>query len=415
MKQEADEISAPLIEKPGKPPEENADGPSSSSSSGNPPGKEENSPVEQVALTVPVTDDPSLPVVTFRMWVLGTLACVLLSFLNQFFWFRREPLSISSISAQIAVVPLGHLMAAAVPKKVFLKGSKWEFTLNPGPFNIKEHVLITIFANSGAANPYSIHIVSAVKVFYKKTLTFWVALVVVLTTQILGFGWAGIFRRYLVEPAEMWWPQNLVQVSLFRALDEKEKKIKGKLTRNEFFLIALTCSFAYYIFPGYLFPLLTSLSWICWIFPNSVLAQQLGSGLHGLGLGAVGLDWSSISSYIGSPLASPWFASANIAVGYILMMYVITPIAYWFDMYKAKTFPIFSDGLFTSNGQNYNISAIIDSDFHIDLNAYEKEGRLYLSTFFAITYAFSFACLAATVFHVLLFNGRLVAAVAYTF
>lgn len=34
--------------------------------------------------------------------------------------------------------------------------------------------------------------------------------------QVLGFGWAGIFRKYLVEPAAMWWPANLVQVSLFR-------------------------------------------------------------------------------------------------------------------------------------------------------------------------------------------------------
>lgn len=177
---------------------------------------EENSPIEQVALTVPVTDDPSLPVVTFRMWTLGTVACVLLSFLNQFFWYRREPLSITSISAQIAVVPLGHLMAATITDRVFFQGKKYEFSLNPGPFNVKEHVLITIFANSGAGNPYAIHIVSAVKIFYGKTLTFWVSLIVVVTTQVLGFGWAGIFRRYLVEPAAMWWPQNLVQVSLFR-------------------------------------------------------------------------------------------------------------------------------------------------------------------------------------------------------
>ena len=34
--------------------------------------------------------------------------------------------------------------------------------------------------------------------------------------QIMGFGWAGIFRRYLVEPAAMWWPANLVQVSFIR-------------------------------------------------------------------------------------------------------------------------------------------------------------------------------------------------------
>ncbi|XP_010246854.1 PREDICTED: oligopeptide transporter 7-like [Nelumbo nucifera] len=366
----------------------------------------DNSPIEQVALTVPITDDPTLPILTFRMWVLGTLACALLSFLNQFFWYRKEPLSITSISAQIAVVPLGHLMASTITDRVFFKKSRWEFTLNPGPFNIKEHVLITIFANSGAGNVYAIHIVSAVKLFYKKNLTFLVSLLVVITSQVLGFGWAGLFRRYLVEPAAMWWPHNLVQVSLFRALHEKEQKPKGGLTRNQFFLVAFMCSFAYYVFPGYLFPMLTSLSWICWIFPASILAQQLGSGLHGLGLGALGFDWSSISSYLGSPLASPWFATANVAMGFVLITYVITPIAYWLNLYKSKSFPVFSDNLFTSTGQRYNISAIIDPNFQLDIKAYEREGPLYLSAFFTMTYGVGFACLTATVVHVFLFHGR---------
>ncbi|XP_020112801.1 oligopeptide transporter 7-like [Ananas comosus] len=355
--------------------------------------EEENSPIEQVALTVP-------------MWVLGTASCAVLSFLNQFFWYRKEPLSITSVSAQIAVVPLGHLMASALPRRAFFRGTPWEFCLNPGPFNVKEHVLITIFANSGAGTVYAIHVITAVRVFYRQHISFFVSLLVVLTTQVLGFGWAGIFRRYLVEPAAMWWPYNLVQVSLFRALHEKEERPKGSLTRNQFFMVAFICSFAYYVFPGYLFQMLTSLSWICWIFPQSVLAQQLGSGLRGLGIGAIGLDWSTISSYLGSPLASPWFATANIAVGFVFIMYVITPIAYWLNVYKAKTFPIFSDGLFTSAGQKYNISSIIDSDFHLDVKAYEKNGPLYLSTFFAMTYGVGFASLTATISHVLLFHGR---------
>ncbi|GAA0176473.1 hypothetical protein LIER_42085 [Lithospermum erythrorhizon] len=152
--------------------------------------------------------------------------------------------------------------------------------------------------------------------------------------------------------------------------------------------------------------MLSSVSWICWIYPSSVLAQQLGSGLHGLGLGTIGLDWSSISAYLGSTLASPWFTTANIAVGYFLFMYVVTPLTYWLNVYKAKTFPIFSDGLFTSTGQEYNISAIIDENFHIDLEAYDEEGRLYISTILFLSYAFSFASLAATVVHVILFHGR---------
>lgn len=172
------------------------------------------------------------------------ISCILLSFLNQFFWYRKEPLSITSISAQIAVVPLGHLLASALPRRVFFAGSQLEFTLNPGPFNIKEHVLITIFANSGAGSVYAVHIISAVKIFYKKNITFFLSFVIIITTQVfcripnsflhfqlllllmnsnglemekvLGYGWAGLFRSYLVEPAAMWWPYNLVQVSLFR-------------------------------------------------------------------------------------------------------------------------------------------------------------------------------------------------------
>ncbi|XP_027347097.1 oligopeptide transporter 7-like [Abrus precatorius] len=365
----------------------------------------DDSPIEQVALTVPVTDDPSLPVFTFRTWILGTLACALLSFLNQFFWYRREPISMTAISAQIAVVPMGHLMAATVTKRVFMKGTKLEFTLNPGNFNVKEHVLITIFANSGAASVYAIHFVSIVKVFYKREMSIFVAWLVVITTHLLGFCWAGLFRRYLVEPAAMWWPQYLVQVSLFRALHEKEERPKGGLTRNQFFLIAFVCSFAYYVFPGYLFPMLTSLSWICWVFPTSIIAQQLGSGLHGLGLGVVGFDWSTISAYLGSPLASPWFATVNVAVGFVIFIYVLTPIAYWLNIYEARRFPIFSDDLFMSNGKKYNISDIIDSNFHLDLETYERHGPLYLSINFAMAYGFGFACLSATLVHVLLFHG----------
>ncbi|GMY07577.1 oligopeptide transporter 6-like [Fagus crenata] len=361
--------------------------------------------IKQVELTVPKTDDPNMPVVTFRMWVLGVAACILLSFVNQFFWYRKMPLTVSSISAQIAVVPIGHFMARVLPKEAFFKGTRFEFTMNPGPFNIKEHVLITIFANSGAGTVYATHILSAVRLYYKKTLTFIPALLVMLTTQVLGFGWAGIYRKYLVEPAEMWWPSNLVQVALFSALHEKEKRPKGGVSRIQFFLLVLICSFAYCIVPGYLFLMITSFSWVCWIAPKSVLVNQLGSGLEGLGIGSFGIDWPTISSYLGSPLASPWFATANVAAGFIIILYVMTPITYWSNVYNAKTFPLYSNSLFTSNGSEYDITSIINSKFHLDRANYAQIGPVHLSTFFAFTYGAGFATLTATIMHVLLFSG----------
>ncbi|TYH98743.1 hypothetical protein ES332_A11G018500v1 [Gossypium tomentosum] len=368
--------------------------------------EEEECPVKQVEITVPKTDDPTLPAVTFRMWVLGLSSCIVLSFVNQFFWYRKMPLTISSISAMIAVVPLGHLMAKTLPHCVFFENTRLEFSMNPGPFNMKEHVLITIFANSGAGSVYATHILSAVKLYYKRKLTFLPALLVMITTQVLGFGWAGIFRKYLVEPGEMWWPSNLVMVSLFRALHDKEERPKGGTTLNQFFLLVLICSFAYYVLPAYLFTTLTSFSWVCWLAPKSVLVQQLGSGLNGLGIGSFGIDWATISSYLGSPLASPWFATANIAVGFFLVMYVMTPLTYWFDVYKAKTFPIYSSELFKSNGESYDILSIVNPSFHLDKEVYGQNDRVHLSAFFAMTYGLGFATLTATLFHVLLFDGK---------
>lgn len=152
--------------------------------------------------------------------------------------------------------------------------------------------------------------------------------------------------------------------------------------------------------------MLSAVSWVCWLGSKSILVQQIGSGMRGLGIGSFALDWTAISSYLGSPLASPWFATANVIAGFVLVMYVMTPISYWKNVYAAKNFPIFSSKLFMTNGSVYDISTIVDSKFHLDRHAYSHTGPVHLSTFFAMTYGLGFATLSATVVHVLLFHGR---------
>ncbi|GMH23677.1 hypothetical protein Nepgr_025520 [Nepenthes gracilis] len=372
--------------------------------------EDEESPIEEVRLTVGNTDDPTLPVWTFRMWFLGLLSCVLLSFLNQFFSYRTEPLVITQITVLVASLPIGRFMAAVLPTTKFgIPGfGSRRFSLNPGPFNMKEHVLIAIFANAGSAfgngSAYAVGIIDIIKALYRRNISFLAGWLLIITTQVLGYGWAGLLRKYVVDPAHMWWPGTLVQVSLFRALHEKEDR---RMTRAKFFVIALICSFSWYAVPGYLFPTLTSISWVCWLFSKSVTAQQLGSGMKGLGLGALTLDWSAVSSFLFSPLMSPFFAIVNIFVGYFLIIYIVIPIAYWgVDLYSAKKFPIFSSHLFTSEGQTYNISAIVNNKFELDLAQYEQQGRIHLSMFFALTYGFGFATIASTLTHVAFFYGR---------
>ncbi|XP_059460568.1 oligopeptide transporter 4-like [Corylus avellana] len=378
--------------------------------------EEEESPIEQVRLTVPTTDDTSLPVWTFRMWFLGVLSCALLSFLNQFFSYRRQPLVITQITVQVATLPIGRLMASILPTTKFRIpgfGSR-HFSLNPGPFNMKEHVLISIFANAGSAfgngPAYAVYIVDIIKVFYHRRISYYTAWLLISTTQVLGYGWAGLLRKYVVEPAHMWWPSTLVQISLFRALHEKEEEEEGKkrrMTRVKFFVIALVCSFCWEFFPGYLFQTLQSISWVCWAFPNSVTAHQIGSGFKGLGIGALTLDWTTVASFLFSPLICPFFAIANVFVGYTLIVYVVVPISYWgLNIYSAKTFPIYSADLFTAQGKEYNISLIVNDNFELDRAQYKQQGNVHLSIFFALAYGFGFATIAATLSHVALFNGR---------
>ena len=102
---------------------------------------------EEVAANVSTVDDLSILVLTFRSWFLGLLFTCLLSFVNQFFWYRTSPLFVGTLVAQLLTYPLGRAMARLLPERKFTI-FRWSFTLNPGPFTIKEHCIITAMANA---------------------------------------------------------------------------------------------------------------------------------------------------------------------------------------------------------------------------------------------------------------------------
>lgn len=151
-------------------------------------GSYERCPIEEVALVVPETDDTTLPVMTFRAWFLGIVSCILLIFLNTFFSYRTQPLIISAILMQILALPLGRFLARILPTRDYaVAGIKFSF--NPGPFNIKEHVIITIFANcgvgiGGGGDALSTGAITVMKAFYRQNLSFVCGLLIVLTTQV---------------------------------------------------------------------------------------------------------------------------------------------------------------------------------------------------------------------------------------
>ncbi|KAL1167128.1 hypothetical protein V6Z11_A06G245500 [Gossypium hirsutum] len=168
-------------------------------------------------------------------------------------------------------------------------------------------------------------------------------------------------------------------------------------------------SLAYYIVPNYLFPSITALSFICWIWKDSVTAQIIGAGRDGLGVGSFALDWSTVASFLQSPLATPAFAIINMMLGFVIVVYILTPIAYWTNSYEARRFPIISSHVFTDDGEKYDVSRILNfTTYEFNQRGYDGYSKINLSVFFAYSYGLSFATLVATVSHVVFFHGSMI-------
>ncbi|KAJ2763287.1 hypothetical protein H4S06_000177 [Coemansia sp. BCRC 34490] len=356
-------------------------------------------------------NDNEGPGLTFRVLVLGTVFSIALAFVNMYYWFRSNPISVGIAVVQLLSLPAGWTMSRVLPTRTFnTLGFRW--TMNPGRFNMKEHVLISVFANASTGTAYALDIVVVRRFWIGPPLSFGAGVVVALTSQLIGYSFSGLFHRFLVEPDAMVWPSTLASVMLFRALQSMVPRTQGahtagrlKTSRLRVFWIAFAASFAWYFVPGWAFPTLTMLPILCFAAPKNIYANQLGDGYSGLGMLALTLDWSTISNaYTGSPLATPWFAACNLLVGFVVVMWIITPAAYYANAWGAQELPIYTSDLFTTDGSAYNVSRVL-SDGRLDDAAYREYGPMRMSFQFLAMYGFCFMGITCLVSHVALYHG----------
>jgi OPT family oligopeptide transporter len=211
---------------------------------------------------------------------------------------------VTGMVVQLLSLPMGKGLEIILPTNKFKTfGYVWSF--NPGPFSIKEHVCITVMGNTVVSGAYATDVVLAQRIFYGQHLTWGYQILIVLSTQIIGFSLGGILRQFVVWPSSMIWPGALVNSALFNTLHRNYgKKDDGHMSRERFFFIAAGCSFLWYWVPGYLFTALSAFNWVCWIVPQNVPVNVLFGTNTGLGMSVLTFDWTMIS-FIGSPLVTP--------------------------------------------------------------------------------------------------------------
>ena len=120
-----------------------------------------------------------------------------------------------------------------------------------------------------------------------------------------------------------------------------------------------------------------------------VVINQLFGYQSGLGMSLITFDWTQIA-FIGSPLATPWWAEGNVAFGFVFFFWFITPILYYTNVWDSTYLPMLSRHAYDNRGNEYNISLILRNST-VDKAAYEAYSPLYLPAGFVMSYALSFA------------------------
>jgi len=134
---------------------------------------------------------------------------------------------------------------------------------------------------------------------------------VALSTNFIGYGLAGLTRRFLVYPSQAVWPANLATIALNRAFHtESNNTANGwSVSRMRWFMYCFTGMFIYFWFPNYIIQAMSYFNWTTWISPTNVKLAAVSGSVTGLGLNPLPtFDWNQLVA-IADPLINPFFVS----------------------------------------------------------------------------------------------------------
>lgn len=339
------------------------------------------SPYPEVRAVTDCLDDPNMYCETPRAYFLGILWTLIGTFVNQFFYHRVPNISLPSMVVQLFLYPCGVFLATILPKWS-LKIWNYDFDLNPGPWNHKEQMLATICYNISGGT-YANVVIPVIKMerFYNKE---WAGvgfqILLLLATNFLGLGFAGIMRRFCVYPVTAMWPKMLPTLALNAALLKPEKReiINGwKISRYWFFLVVFLALFLYFWIPNYLMQFLLIFNWMTWISPqNRTLAEVTGM-VGRLGVNPItSFDWSTINTNF--CLAVPFFSQVTQYAGRLIGVFCVLGV-YYTNHYWSGYIPINSSILWTNRGRPYDVKVLVNEQSMFDEEKYKQVGPPFYS------------------------------------
>ncbi|KAJ7890176.1 peptide transporter MTD1 [Mycena olivaceomarginata] len=374
--------------------------------------------VDVATRLISLEDDPTLPALTFRMWFLGLGLSCFGAVLGQIFYFRPQTISVSQLFLQILAYILGVVMQEIIPGPSNTRyGFKtpdnafWRF-MNPGPFNLKEHVAITIFASTAGGSALAISIFAADDLYYGIQPNAGVGIFTLIGSQLMGYGLGGVMRSFLVYPTYMVFPSLLPTVQLFDAL-HRGKKIFLQKKRVRFFWACFIAIFCWEWFPEFIAPTLTGISIFCLANRKSAWFTRIfggAAGNEGLGVFALCLDWNYVGSGGGSlgALFTPLSTQLSLYFGTLICIIAFCAL-YANDVWHGQNFPWLLFAIASSHQlyvTKYDQLSILDENFRLDKAALDVQGLPWFASSQVLTKIGTNLSIGATITHVVLWYGR---------
>lgn len=345
---------------------------------------------------ISVEDDPSLNPWTFRSFFIGLGLSCFGGVLAEIYYFKPQTVLVSLMFLAIISYVLGIAMETFIPTR------GWFRYLNPGPFNKKENAFIVIMSSAAANSALGTEVLAVQRLYYNITPNAAASIFLLFSSQLIGYGIAGLMRRILLYPSKMLYPGTLPLVAMFDAWYEKGAANRKKL---KLFTIAFFVIFFWELVPEWIFPLLTGFSIFCLADQNNADFTRIFGGTNGnegLGLLSLCLDWQYISGGV-NPFAIPLKAQFSNLLGYILCMVVFVAV-YYKNIWKAQNFPFLSQTLFYENGTVYDQLLILNDKYEVDPTLLAEQGLPYYASTWVIQLLGTNLGLAATITHLLLWN-----------
>ncbi|KAG7665717.1 uncharacterized protein J8A68_000737 [[Candida] subhashii] len=349
---------------------------------------------------VPLEDDPTIPVLTFRYFLLSILFIIPGAFIDTMNSYRTTSAAYSIFFVQIVSHWMGKWLAKTLPKRQIRIFGLPPIHLNPGPWSIKETAMITITANSGATGNMATNAISLADLYFGEKVPTLIAIGFMFAIVFVGYSYAAIAKNSLVYDSQLTWPQALMQTTLLQSQAKADKDSRHASKQMKVFFAVLIGVAVWQFFPEFLFPFTTSLAILCWIAPYNETVNFIGSGLGGMGVLNFSLDWANITSSI---MLYPYWVQVIQFVAFVIGAWVLIPFVKWGGIFDFK-YGLMSNSLFTGNGTIYPTRELLTANLELNTTAYEIYGPVHLGAQRAWNMFFDYAAYVSGITWVVLFG-----------